>query len=70
MDKHIPKFTDEVLSEILVVRDTGEVNMFDINGVMRVAYENDLFQLVEYLSDKRTHGEYQSFILSGKRPVR
>lgn len=70
MDKHIPKFTDEVLSEILVVRDTGKVNMFDINGVMHIAYENDLFQLVEYLSDKRTHGEYQSFILSGKRPVR
>ena len=56
MDKHIPKFTDEVFKEILVVRDTGKVNMFDINGVMRVAYENDLFQLVEYLSDKRTHG--------------
>lgn len=56
----IPK---EIQDQILQVRDTGEVNMFDVNGVQRVANDNGLYELVSYLIDKVNQKVYWNFIL-------
>lgn len=56
---------DEVIREqILTVRDTGLVNMFDVRGVREIAEALNLMELVEYL-DSGAEG-YASFILYGK----
>ena len=49
--------------QILQVRDTGLVNMFDVKGVREVAEALDLDELVEYL-DNGAEG-YARFILYG-----
>lgn len=54
---------EEIQEQILRVRDTGEVNMFDLRGVQRVANDNDLFELVDYLEEKENRGIYCNFIL-------
>ena len=54
---------EEIQEQILQVRDTGEVNMFDLRGVQRVANDNDLFELVDYLEEKENRGIYFNFIL-------
>ena len=61
------KITDELVDQILVVRDTGKVNMFHIRAVMRVADEMELFKLVRYLEDRNNHEHYIQFILTGER---
>ena len=49
--------------QILQVRDTGLVNMFDVKGVREVAEAMELDELVEYL-DSGAEG-YARFILYG-----
>lgn len=56
----IPK---EIQDQIIQVRDTGEVNMFDVNGVQRVANDYGLYELVNYLIDKPNQKVYCNFIL-------
>ena len=54
---------DTIFSQILKVRDTGLVNMFDYIGVQRIAFENEMYELVNYIEeDKRA---YINFILHG-----
>ncbi len=67
MDKEPDKITDKIFEQVLAVRDTGRTNMFSINEVMRVAYELELCELVEFLSEKKNHKEYVDLILYGKR---
>lgn len=56
----------EILAEeILEVRGTGRTNMFDINAVMRIADELELYHLVVWLSEKENHNAYLNFILKG-----
>ena len=50
--------------QIVQVRDTGLVNMFDVKGVREVAEALDLDELVEYL-DNGAEG-YARFILYGE----
>ena len=50
--------------QILQVRDTGLVNMFDVKGVREVAEAMELDELVEYL-DSGAEG-YARFILYGE----
>ncbi|MBR6278452.1 MAG: DUF5049 domain-containing protein [Bacteroidales bacterium] len=46
--------TEEIKEQILKVRATGLVNMLDINGVQRVAFDNDFYELVCLIEeDKR-----------------
>lgn len=59
------KIDETIREQILEVRDTGQTNMFDLDGVMRVAYELDLYELVNYLDDKANHKSYCNFILYG-----
>ena len=57
---------DKLIEEILIVRDTGRTNMFDVYGVQRVAYELELYDLVIFLEEKKNWKEYTRFILTGK----
>ena len=55
---------DKTLKEqILQVRDTGLVNMFDIKGVRQIAEAMELLELVRYLDEDRK--SYAEFILYG-----
>jgi hypothetical protein len=53
-----------VKKQILLIRDSGLTNMFDVPAVQRLAYERDFFELVLYLEDHRD--EYVRFILRGE----
>ena len=57
---------DKLIEEILIVRDTGRTNMFDVYAVQRVAYELELYDLVIFLEEKKNWKEYTRFILTGK----
>ena len=58
---------EEIIRQILVIRDLGVCNMFDIITVRRVAYEEDLIELLDYLSERAHREAYIDFILYGKR---
>jgi len=58
--------TDTLKEQILAVRGTGRTNMFDIFFVQRVAYEMELYELVEFLEDRNNRAAYTNFILHGK----
>lgn len=45
------------------MRDTGLTNMFDIYMVQRLAYENDFYELVNFIEENKK--EYVHFILYG-----
>lgn len=66
-DNQPDKITNTIKEQIIAVRDTGETNMFSINGVMRVAYDRDLFELVNFLSERKNKNVYMNFILHGDR---
>lgn len=55
---------EKVKEQILQVRDTGRTNMFDTNAVQRIAFEMNLYELVNYLEDSRK--EYVNFIITGE----
>ena len=54
----------KIREQILAVRETGLVNMFDVKGVREIAEALDLTEFVEYL-DSGADG-YAGFILYGK----
>ena len=56
--------TEIVKEQILVIRETGLTNMFDLPMVQRLAYERDFFDLVIYLEEHPK--EYVHFILTGE----
>ena len=56
--------TDKLKSSILKIRKTGKTNMCNINMVQKIAYEMELYELVNYLEENRE--KYFSFILKGK----
>ena len=58
--------SDTLKEQIIAVRDTGKTNMFDIAYVQRIAYEMELYELVEFLEDRNNRAAYTSFILHGK----
>ena len=56
--------TEKIKEQILIIRDSGKVNMFSVNEVQRLAFEQKLFDLVVFIEDHRK--EYVHFILYGK----
>ena len=56
--------TDIVREQILSIRDSGHVNMFDTNMVQRLAYEKEYYELVCYVEEHRR--EYWHFIMTGE----
>ena len=56
--------TETVTEQILVIRESGLTNMFDLPVVQRLAYERDFFELVNFLEEHPK--EYVHFILFGE----
>ena len=61
--------TEKIKAQILEVRDDGRTNMFDYKGVMWVANDLNLFDLVVYLDDKDNRREYSRFIMTGEATI-
>lgn len=53
-----------IREQIMAVRATGKTNMLDTNAVQRIAYEMDLYELVNFIEDDRR--AYARFIMTGK----
>ena len=56
--------TNKVREQILVIRNTGLTNMFDVNTVQRMANEMNFFELVVFLEEHKD--QYVRFILTGE----
>ncbi|MFM1524775.1 DUF5049 domain-containing protein [Helcococcus bovis] len=65
MDKveKIPTISETLKSQIIEIRDTGIVNMFDTNGVQKLANELNFYELVCFIEDNKDL--YSRFILTG-----
>ena len=59
--------TAKIKEQILDIRDSGAVNMLDVNGVQYEAYHSDYYELVDYLEENRQ--EYWNFIMTGEAPM-
>ena len=57
--------SDIVVEQILLIRDTGKYNMFDIPNIQVEAYVRGYYELVIFLEDNLK--EYTEFIRTGKR---
>nr|DAV39052.1 MAG TPA: protein of unknown function (DUF5049) [Caudoviricetes sp.]DAY84941.1 MAG TPA: protein of unknown function (DUF5049) [Caudoviricetes sp.] len=57
--------SDIVVEQILLIRDTGKYNMFDIPNIQVEAYVRGYYELVIFLEDNLK--EYTEFIMTGKR---
>ena len=55
--------TDKVFRYLLKIRDSGATNMFDTNMVQRLAYDQDMYELVMYVEEHKK--EYVHFIMYG-----
>ena len=55
---------DRIRQQVLQIRNTGEVNMFEIENVKRLAYYYNCHDLVDYLTTDRA--SYVNLILTGK----
>ena len=53
-----------IFSQIMDIRDSGRVNMFDIPSVQRVAFESGFYELVCFIEENRA--AYVRFILTGE----
>lgn len=56
--------TETIKQQILMIRNTGLTNMFDIKVVSQLAEEFDFPELLEFLDNHRS--EYVQFILTGQ----
>lgn len=56
--------SEQIKAQILKVRDTGLTNMFDTNAVQKIAFEMELYELVNFLEDNEK--AYVHFILTGE----
>ena len=57
---------EKIIEGIEFVRDTGLTNMFDVNMVQRIAFNNEYYDLVMFIQDHKK--EYVELIMSGKFP--
>ena len=57
--------SDTVVEQILLIRDTGKYNMFDIPNIQVEAYVRGYYELVMFLEDNLK--AYTEFIMTGKR---
>ena len=57
--------TGKLVEQILTIRASGAVNMFDATGVQVEANKRNFFELVILIEDNRE--AYSNFILSGGR---
>ena len=56
---------EKIVSQIMDIRDSGRVNMFDIPSVQRMAVEMGFYELVCFIEEDRA--AYVRFILTGEK---
>ena len=56
---------EKVVSQIMDIRDSGQVNMFDVPAVQRMAFEMGFYELVCFIEEDRA--AYVRFILTGEQ---
>ena len=55
--------TDKIREQIMAIRGSGATNMMDVTQVQRLAFKQDLHELVIFIEENR--GEYIRFIIYG-----
>ena len=55
---------EKIVSQIRDIRNSGRVNMFDVPGVQRIAFEMGFYELVCFIEEDRA--AYVRFILTGE----
>ena len=56
---------EKVVSQIMDIRESGRVNMFDVPSVQRMAFEMGFYELVCFIEEDRA--AYVRFILTGEQ---
>jgi len=56
--------TDQIIIQILTIRDSGETNMLDTENVYSIAVRDGFYELADYLLVHKD--EYARFIMTGK----
>ena len=56
---------ETIFTQIMDIRDSGRVNMFDIPSVQRMAFEMGFYELVCFIEEERA--AYVRFILTGEK---
>ena len=56
---------EKIVSQIMDIRNSGRVNMFDVPGVQRMAFEMGFYELVCFIEEDRV--AYVRFILTGEK---
>ena len=56
---------EKVFAQIMDIRDSGRVNMFDAPAVQRMAFEMGFYELVSFIEEDRA--AYVRFILTGEQ---
>ena len=56
---------EKIVSQIMDIRDSGRVNMFDVPGVHHMAFEMEFYELVCFIEEDRA--AYVRFILTGEQ---
>ena len=56
---------ETIFTQIMDIRDSGRVNMFDIPSVQRMAFEMGYYELVCFIEEDRA--AYVRFILTGEK---
>ena len=55
---------EKVKEQILAIRNSGRINMFDANGVQIIADEMNFYELVIFIEEHKD--KYSHFILTGE----
>ena len=55
---------EKIVSQIMDIRDSGRVNMFDIPAVQRMAFKMEFYELICFI--ERDRASYVRFILTGE----
>lgn len=54
---------EAIKRQILAIRDFGQVNMLDVNGVQQLAYRCSFYNLVLFIEEHKK--DYLKFIMTG-----
>ncbi|WP_054638926.1 MULTISPECIES: DUF5049 domain-containing protein [Lactococcus] len=57
--------TDTIFEQIMAIRESGEINMLDVNSVQRLAFEQNFHELVDFIEEDKQ--AYWNFIMTGNR---
>ena len=57
--------SEKIFSQIMHIRDSGRVNMFDVPSVQRMAFEMEFYELICFIEENRA--AYVRFILTGEQ---